>query len=84
MNNLLNRPCTECKGRLIGKMISQEFEREGRKVQLSGIRAWVCNKCGEIYFHPGGADKVARVADCLFELAKTEDQHKGTLIAKVS
>ncbi len=84
MKDLLKKPCTECGARLREKVVSQEFEREGRKVRLSGIRAWVCHKCGEIYFKPGGADKVVKAADCLFALAVTEDQHKGTLIAKVS
>lgn len=84
MKDLLNKPCSECGGRLRENLISQEFEREGRKVRLSGIRAWVCNKCGEIYFQPGGAAKVAEAANCLFELAIAEEQHKGTLTAKVS
>lgn len=81
---LLNKPCSECGGRLRVKLISQEFEREGRKVRLSGIRAWVCNRCGEIYFQPGGADKVTKAANCLFDLAETEEQHRGTIVAKVT
>ena len=84
MEALLNKPCTECGGRLREKLVSQEFEREGRKVRLSGIRAWVCSKCSEIYFQPGGADKVAKAANCLFDLASTERQHRGTITAKVS
>ena len=84
MKDLLSKPCSECGGKLREKLISQEFEREGRKVRLSGIRAWVCNRCGEIYFQPGGAGKVAKAADYLFELAATEEQHKGPLTAKVS
>ena len=65
------------------KLISQEFEREGVKVKLSGIKAWVCKGCGEIYFQPGGADKVAKAANSLFELALVEKQHKGTLTAQI-
>jgi YgiT-type zinc finger domain-containing protein len=83
MNDLLKKLCSECGGKLREKLISQEFEREGRKVRLSGIRAWVCNRCGEIYFQPGGAAQVVKADDSLFDLAATEEQHKGTLTAKV-
>lgn len=84
MKDLSGRPCSECGGRLREKLISQEFEHEGRKVRLSGIRAWVCNRCGEIYFQPGGADKVTKAANCLLELAEAAEQHRGTIVAKVS
>ena len=76
-------PCSECGGRLEKKYISQEFEREGLKVKLSGIAALVCSKCREIYFQPGGADKVAEAANSLFRLAQTEKQHKHGLTAQI-
>jgi len=79
---IMEQPCSECGGTLEKKLISQEFERGGIKVRLSGIKAWVCRKCGEVYFQPGGADKVVKAANCLFELAMTEKQHKGTLLAQ--
>jgi len=80
---LMEQPCSECGGALKKRLISQEFEREGTKIKLSGIKAWVCSRCGEIYFQPGGADKVVKAANCLFELAFTEKQHKGTLTAQI-
>ena len=80
---LMEKPCSECGDCLEKKLISHEFEREGVKIRLSGLKAWVCNGCGEIYFLPGGAEKVAKAANCLFELALTEKQHKGTLTAQV-
>lgn len=80
---LMEKPCTECGGNLEKKTISQEFEREGIKIKLSGLKAWVCMKCDEIYFQPGSADKIAGAANCLFELAVTEEQHKGTLNIKM-
>ena len=80
---LVEQPCTECGGILKKETISQEFEREGVKIKLSGVKAWVCQSCGEIYFLPGGADKVARAANCLFELALVEKQHKGTITAEI-
>lgn len=80
---LMEQPCSECGAALEKRLISQEFEREGTKIKLSGIKAWVCSGCGEIYFQPGGADKVVKAANCLFELAFTEKQHKGTLTAQI-
>ena len=76
-------PCSECSGRLERKHITQEFEREGVKVKLSGIAALVCTGCGEIYFQPGGADKVSAAANSLFNLAVVEKQHKRSLTAQI-
>ena len=81
--NIETAPCSECGGRLERKYISQEFEREGLTVKLSGIAALVCSKCGEIYFQPGGADKVADAANSLFRLAQSEKQHKHGLAAQI-
>lgn len=75
--------CSECGGLIEKKYIVQEFEREGIKVKLAGIKAEVCAKCGEIYFQPGGAQKVVKAANSLFELAVAEKQHKGTVAASV-
>ena len=80
---LMEHPCTECGDTLEKKLISREFEREGITIKLSGIKAWVCRGCGEIYFQPGGADKMVKAANCLFELALAEKQHKGTLTAQM-
>lgn len=76
-------PCSECGGRLVQKYISQEFEREGVTVKLSGISAWICSKCGDIYFLPGAADKVVEAANSLFALAVAENQHKRRLSAQI-
>ena len=84
MKNSMQSPCSECKGRVRRKAITQEFEKEGVKVKLSGFKAWVCEKCGEIYFEPGGAEKVSQAVNCLFALALAEGQHKGTVSARLS
>jgi YgiT-type zinc finger domain-containing protein len=84
MNELMKAPCSECRGQLRRKKVSQEFEREGVKVKISGIQAWVCSQCGEIYFEPGGADRFSRAVNSLFALAMAERQHKGILRARVS
>ena len=84
MRELMKSPCSECKGQVRRKTISQEFEKEGVKVKLSGFKAWVCSQCGEVYFEPGGAEKVAQAVNCLFALALAERQHKGKVSAHLS
>ncbi|MDI6794926.1 MAG: YgiT-type zinc finger protein [bacterium] len=81
--NIEKEPCSECGGSLEKKYVSQEFERERVAVRLSGLLALVCNDCGDIYFQPGGADKVAEATNSLFELAITERQHKHQLTAQI-
>ncbi len=83
IDKLLQAPCSECGGSLKRKSITQEFEREGVKVKLSGFKAWVCMRCGEIYFEPGGAEKFAQAVKCLFALASVEKQHKGKVVASL-
>ena len=65
-------------------VITQEFENEGVVVRISGVRAWVCARCGEIYFEPGGAQRMAEAVQSLFALARSEKQHKGTVVADLS
>lgn len=84
VKDLMKSPCSECQGRVKRKRISQEFEKEGVKVKLSGFKAWVCEQCGEIYFEPGGADRVAQAVNCLFSLAFAERQHKGQVTARLN
>jgi YgiT-type zinc finger domain-containing protein len=84
MRKLMLSPCSECGGRVRRKTVTQEFEKEGVKVNLSGFKAWVCERCGEIYFEPGGAEKVAQAVNCLFALALAERQHKGRVSASLS
>ena len=84
MKEIMKSPCSECGGRLRRKKISQEFEKEGVKVKLSGFKAWVCDRGNEIYFEPGGAEKMAQAVNCLFVLAFSERQHKGIVSAHLS
>jgi len=65
-------PCSECGGQVKWETITQEFEKEGVSIKLSGFKAWVCVRCGEIYFEPGGAEKVAQAVNCLFALASAD------------
>jgi YgiT-type zinc finger domain-containing protein len=76
--------CSKCGGKIKKEIASQEFEREGVKVELSGFKTWVCQNCGEIYFEPGGADRFAQAVNSLFALVFAERQHKGKLTAPLS
>ena len=84
MKTVMRAPCSECGGPVRRKAITQDFEHEGVKVRVSGFRAWVCTRCGEIYFEPGAADRMAEAVKCLFALASSEKQHKGTVSARLS
>jgi len=83
-DKFLKSKCSECGGQVRRKTIAQEFEKEGAKVKLSGLQAWVCLRCGEVYFEPGGAQQVVQAVNSLLRLAFAERQHKGTLSAQVS
>ena len=84
MKRDLHSPCSECGGAVRTRVIEQEFEREGTRVSVAGIRALVCTKCGEIYFPPGGAQALVEAANGLFALARRNRQSKGRLAAGVS
>ena len=83
MKDLVRSPCSECGGPVRSRTITQEFEREGLRVSVSGIRALVCTKCREVYFEPGGAQALVDAVNSLFALAKRNRQHKGKLTATV-
>lgn len=84
MKDVICAPCSECGGTVKRRTIRQEFEREGLRISVAGIRALVCARCGEIYFEPGGAQALAEAADRLFVLARRNRQHRGKLSAAVS
>ncbi len=84
MRRLAKSKCSECGGQVRRKTIVQQFEKEGVTVKLSGLKAWVCARCGEVYFEPGGAQQVVQAVNSLFKLAFAERQHKGTLSAQLT
>ncbi len=81
---LMEGPCSDCGGQVRRKAISQEYEREGIVVKISGFKAWACSRCGEIYFEPGASDRLVHAVNSLFELARSGNHHKGKLRAAVS
>ena len=84
MKNPLHSACSECGGRVRKRTITQEFEREGMRVSVSGIRALVCTKCEAVYFEPDGSQALVEAVNSLFMLAKRNHQHKGKLAAMVA
>jgi len=84
MKERMKSKCSGCDGRVRWKTVTQKFERQGVHVELSGLEVDVCSECGEIYFQPGGAQRVVAAVNCLFSLALAEGQHKGTLSARFS
>ena len=84
MKDPMHSPCSGCGGTVRSHTITQEFEREGLRVSVSGIRALVCSKCGEVYFEPGGAQALVDAVNGLFVLARRNRQHKGKLAVAVS
>ena len=72
--------CSNCGGEVSRKMISRDFNREGTTVTIDGIRAIVCNECGEVYFEPEAAQSLLDAANALFQLSRRNRQHKGTLV----
>ena len=83
MKDFLRSPCSECGGAVRSRTITQEFEREGLRVSVSGIRVLVCTKCDAVYFEPGGAQALVEAVNSLFALAKRNRQHKGKLASAV-
>jgi YgiT-type zinc finger domain-containing protein len=84
MKDLMHSPCSECGSEVRYRTITQEFEREGLRVSVAGIRALVCTGCGEVYFEPGGAQALVEAVNGLFALARRNHQHKGKLAVAVS
>lgn len=84
MQAIRKSPCSDCGGQVERKTISQKFEREGIRIKISGVEAWVCSQCGETYFEPGWADKLVQAANSLFALATAGKQHRGKIAARVS
>lgn len=82
--NLILSPCSECGGKVRYEDITREFEREGVRVCVSGVRALVCTKCGEVYFEPGGAQALTEAVNKLFAMARLNRQHKGKVVATVT
>jgi YgiT-type zinc finger domain-containing protein len=83
MKDFLRSACSECGGSVHSRTITQEFEREGLRVSVSGIRALVCTKCDAVYFEPGGAQALVEAVNSLFALAKRNRQHKGKLASAI-
>ena len=77
-------PCSECGGCVARRAVSQEFERDGVRVEVAGVRVLVCETCDAIYFEPGGAQAMSEAVNSLFAVARANRQHKGKIVAKTT
>ena len=74
-NDILTAVLEQCK-------IVEDYPDESRCLVLGHFL--LTQKCGEVYFEPGGADKLAAAVECLFDLAIVENQHRGHVSASVT
>jgi hypothetical protein len=81
--DFLRSVCSECGGAVRSRIITQEFEREGLRVSVSGLRTLVCTKCEAAYFEPGGTQALVEAVNSLFALVERNCQHKGKLASVV-
>ena len=81
--DFLHSACSECGGSVRPRTVTQEFEREGVRVTVAGIRTLVCTKCDAVYFEPGGAQALVEAVNSLFAFAKRNQQHKGKLVSAI-
>ena len=42
--------CVHCQGRMKRGKAPFEIEKNGYRLRLERIPAWICTQCGEIYF----------------------------------
>ena len=74
IEKLMEKPCSDCGGGVRRKAVTQNFERGGVKIIISGFKAWACLNCGELYFETGLADKLTQAANSLFALANDKSE----------
>lgn len=81
MTQKLAMTCSDCNGNLTIAFIDQEFEREGMRIMVSGIKVLQCEQCGEVYFEPGASQSLVETVNCLFDFARKNRQSKGKITA---
>jgi YgiT-type zinc finger domain-containing protein len=74
------RLCSDCRHQMEWGEVSQEFERDGLRVRISGIPAMVCPNCGAVSYPAGVPSKILTAAESLFELLV--GRHRGALRAE--
>jgi YgiT-type zinc finger domain-containing protein len=53
--------CMHCKGRMKRGKAPFEIEKNGYRLRLERVPAWICSQCGEIYFEEGEVNSIQRV-----------------------
>ena len=71
------RLCSDCGTLTEFREVTEEYERGGMRIHISGIPAMVCPKCGSISFPAKITGKVAKIAEAMFSLG--EERNKGVI-----
>lgn len=71
--------CSDCHSPTEFRVVTEEYERGGVRVRISGIPAMVCPNCGAVSFSAGVTTRIAEAANALCAVA--EEQHCTVLTA---
>ncbi len=72
MKGATNKICVKCGEQMILKTISRTFNIRGKEIEIRGIEAYVCDKCGEIVYTNAEAKMIERVIDAVNERPQEE------------
>jgi len=53
--------CMHCQGKMKHGKAPFEIEKNGYRLRLERIPAWICTQCGEIYFEERSVDSIQKV-----------------------
>lgn len=60
MKEAMHKICVECGEQMTLKTISRTFNISGQKIEIRDIKAYVCEKCGEIVYTSAVAKMIER------------------------
>jgi len=66
------RICSDCHTQTEFRLVTEEYERGGVRVRISGIPAMVCPNCGSVSFPAGVTNRIAEAANALFAVAEEQ------------
>jgi len=72
MKEAMHRLCVECGEQMTLKTISRTFNIRGKEIEIRGIKAYVCEKCGEIVYTSAEAKMIERVIGAIKESPQEE------------
>ena len=72
MKGATHKICVECGEQMTLKTISRTFNIRGKEIEIRGIEAYVCDKCGEIVYTSAEAKMIERVIGAVNESPQEE------------